>query len=118
MATPSDPAPTPPSDRPLPGHPFGVRLIALYIELAKQVGFRAAAFVVKLMLEFWGVDQKVPSHDAIAQWTMRLGVAARRLASLAVDRDFGIAFWAIQTTPTATQQRRIHSSVGLPSDAL
>ena len=75
LATPPDPAPTPPSDRPLPGHQFGVRFIALCIELAKRVGFRAAAFVVKLMLEFWGVDQKVPSHDAIAQWTMRLGVA-------------------------------------------
>ncbi|QDV64024.1 hypothetical protein Mal65_31720 [Crateriforma conspicua] len=75
LATPSDPVAALPNDRPLRGHQFGVRLIALCIELAKRVGFRATAFVVKLMFEFLGVDQKVPSHDAIAQWTMRLGVA-------------------------------------------
>jgi hypothetical protein len=59
----------------LPGHQFGVRLIALSIELAKRVGFRATSFVLETVFEALGIDLKVPSHDAIGQWTMRLGVA-------------------------------------------
>lgn len=62
-------------DRPLMGHQFGVRLIALCIELAKRVGFRATQFVVETVFTALGIDQKVPSHDVIEQWTLRLGVA-------------------------------------------
>ncbi|MCG8649145.1 MAG: hypothetical protein MI861_04895 [Pirellulales bacterium] len=63
------------NDRPLPGHQFGVRLIALCIELAKRIGFRATEFVIEQLFQWIGVDLKVPSHDAIEQWTLRLGVA-------------------------------------------
>ncbi len=71
----SSPAPVLSKDRPLPGHQFGVRLIALCIELAKRIGFRATTFVVELFFQTLGIDLKVPSHDAVQQWTMRLGVA-------------------------------------------
>lgn len=63
------------SDRPLPGHQFGVKLIAASIELAKRIGFRATEFVWSFLFELLGIDLKVPSHDAIEQWTLRLGVA-------------------------------------------
>lgn len=62
-------------ERPLPGHLFGASLIALSIELAKRVGFRGTAFVLDRMFEFCDIEQKVPSHDVIEQWTLRLGVA-------------------------------------------
>ena len=61
-------------DRPLPGHQFGVQLIALCIELAKQIGFRGTERTLKKLFEMLGLDMKVPSHDAIEQWTLRLGV--------------------------------------------
>lgn len=62
-------------DRPLPGHQFGVKLIAASIELAKKIGFRATEYVWSLLFELLGIDLKVPSHDAIEQWTLRFGVA-------------------------------------------
>jgi hypothetical protein len=62
-------------ERPMPGHQYGVRLIALCIELAKRVGFHAAEFVIQSVFNALGIDSKVPSHDAIEQWTLRLGVA-------------------------------------------
>ena len=63
------------NDRPLAGHQFGVRLIALCIELAHRVGFRATEFVIEKLFQTLGLDRKVPSHDVIEQWTLRLGVA-------------------------------------------
>lgn len=63
-------------ERPLPGHQYGVSLIATAIELAKRVGFRAAADVLALLFAFLKIDLKVPSHDVIEQWTLRLGVAS------------------------------------------
>lgn len=68
------PAPMLERDRPLPGHQFGTRLIALCIELAKRVGFRATEYTIKTFFEMLGLDMKTPSHDAIEQWTLRLGV--------------------------------------------
>jgi len=62
--------------RPLRGHQFCTSLIALSIELGKQVGFRGAARVLKLVFDAMGIEQKVPSHDAIEQWTLRLGVSS------------------------------------------
>jgi hypothetical protein len=62
-------------ERPMPGHQYGVRLIALCIELAKRVGFHAAEFVIDSVFNALGIEMKVPSHDAIEQWTLRLGVA-------------------------------------------
>jgi len=63
------------NDRPLRGHQFGVKLIAASIELAKRIGFRATEFVWSFLFELLGIELKVPSHDAIEQWTLRLGVS-------------------------------------------
>lgn len=62
-------------ERPMAGHQFGVHLIALCIELAKRIGFRATQFVIEKVFVALDIDLKVPSHDAIEQWTLRLGVA-------------------------------------------
>ena len=62
-------------ERPMPGHQFGVHLIALCIELAKRIGFRKTQFAIEKVFRALDIDLKVPSHDAIEQWTLRLGVA-------------------------------------------
>jgi len=46
-----------------------------FIELGKRVGFRAAADAMKIVFDMLGIELSVPSHDAIEQWTLRLGVA-------------------------------------------
>ena len=63
-------------ERPLPGHQFCLTSIALSIELGKRVGFRAAADVMQTVFDMLKINMKVPSHDAIQQWTHRLGVAS------------------------------------------
>lgn len=61
-------------ERPMPGFQFTLRLIAMAIELGKRVGFRGAAEAMQIMFAGLEMDMKVPSHDAIEQWTLRLGV--------------------------------------------
>ena len=63
-------------EKPLPGHQFGVTMIAASIELAKRDGFRGAADALAILFGLLKIDQKIPSHDAIEQWTLRLGVAS------------------------------------------
>ena len=62
-------------EMPMPGFQFNLTTIAAAIELGKRVGFRAAADVMKIVFDMLGIEIKVPSHDAIEQWTLRLGVA-------------------------------------------
>jgi hypothetical protein len=61
-------------EKPMPGFQFTLRLIVMAIELAKRVGFRGAAEAMQIMFAGLGMTTKVPSHDAIEQWTLRLGV--------------------------------------------
>ncbi|MEP0347222.1 hypothetical protein [Rhodopirellula bahusiensis] len=58
---------------------------------AKRVGFRAAADVLQLVLDMLGTDLKVPSHDAIEQWTLRLGVASLKDTFTKKDRVLWMA---------------------------
>lgn len=78
-------------EKPLPGHQFGVTLIAAAIELAKRVGFRGAADVLRILFDLLKIDQRVPSHDAIAQWTLRLGVASLKETFTKEDRVLWMA---------------------------
>ena len=77
--------------RPLPGHQYCVELIAHSIELAKRVGFRAAADAMSIIFKLLGLDLKVPSHDAIEQWTLRLGVASLKNTFTKDDRVLWMA---------------------------
>ena len=62
-----------PSERPMPGFQFNLTTIATAIELGKRVGFRAAADAMQIVFDMLEIDMRVPSHDAIEQWTLRLG---------------------------------------------
>lgn len=63
-------------ERPMLGFQFNLTMIAAAIELGKRVGFRAASDGLQIVFDMLGVRMKVPSHDAIEQWTLRLGVAS------------------------------------------
>jgi len=67
-----------PTDPPLKGHKFGLRLMALAANLAKIVGLRAAERVLTTVWEWLGVQQQLPDWTTIRTWLMRLGVAALR----------------------------------------
>lgn len=74
------------NERPLPGHQFCVSLIVMAIALGKRVGFRAAADVLQIMFDSLKIPLAVPSHDAIEQWSLRLGVANLRQPFTPEDR--------------------------------
>lgn len=71
----TSPAPNPLlCELPIPGHQFAARMIALCINLAKQVGFRPARRALQTIFDAMKLKLKVPSHDAIRNWTSRVGV--------------------------------------------
>lgn len=62
-------------DRPLKGHQFGARMIAMCCELCKHIGFRAAERVLPVIGQWLGVELKVPTRGAMRSWCSRHGVA-------------------------------------------
>ena len=64
-----------PSDLPVPGHTYGAKLICLCVNLAKRIGFRSASAALKIVFDFLGIEDKIPSHDSIRTWACRIGVA-------------------------------------------
>ncbi len=62
------------SEMPVAGHQFTAAMIALSINLAKQVGFRPAQRALQTIFHALNLPWKVPSHDSIRQWTCRVGV--------------------------------------------
>lgn len=55
-------------------HSFGARMIALCVNLAKQMSFRSVPKALKLIFEALGLLIKVPSHDAVEHWCKRIGL--------------------------------------------
>jgi hypothetical protein len=67
-----------PEDPPLKGHKFGVRMIRLAVNLARAIGLRAAARVLKIFWQWLGVKQPLPAWTTIRTWLLRVGLAALR----------------------------------------
>lgn len=86
-----DSAPLIHQERPMPGFQFNLTMIAGAIELGKRVGFRAAADAMQIVFDMLKIDMKVPSHDAIEQWTLRLGVASLNDTFKKVERVLWMA---------------------------
>ena len=52
-------------------------MIALAVNLAMSIGFRAAARAIRIFYDAFGLQKEItPSHDSIRNWSMRLGIAA------------------------------------------
>lgn len=64
-----------PEDPPLPHHEFGPKMISLCVNLARCTGLRAAAKVLKMVLDWLGISAKLPTWTAIRTWLLRAGVA-------------------------------------------
>jgi hypothetical protein len=67
-----------PEDPPLKKHKFGVRMIRLAVNLARVIGLRPAEHVLKIVWEWLGVKQPLPTWTTIRTWLLRVGVAALR----------------------------------------
>ena len=65
-----------PDDPPLPRHSFGAKMISLCVNLARRIGFRPVGEVLKMVLEWLGVEAKLPDWTSIRTWMLRVGVAA------------------------------------------
>ena len=50
-------------------------MIELATNLARSVGFRGAARVLKLFFKWLGLDRKTPTRNSIRNWLQRLGIA-------------------------------------------
>lgn len=66
---------TPPHWKPLPGHHYSAQMIALCCQLGSISGFRAVPKLLHCIAHAFGLDWKIPSHDAVRNWTCRSGVA-------------------------------------------
>ena len=68
--------PTLPDDPRLPHHEFGPKMISLCVNLARRVGLRPAPDVLKMILQWLGVDANLPDWTTVRTWMLRVGVAA------------------------------------------
>ena len=74
-----------PADLPPRNHSYGAGMIALCLNLAKRIGFRAASVSLEIVFEYLRIDQKVPDHDSIRIWLCRAGIAELNQTSEAKD---------------------------------
>jgi hypothetical protein len=65
-----------PDDPPIGSHGYGARMVALAVNLARSVGLRGAARVLKTFFQWLGIPQKTPIWTTIRNWLARLGIAA------------------------------------------
>jgi len=66
-----------PNDPSVGTHGYGPIMIALAVNLAMSIGFRAAARAIRIFYDAFGLQKEITSsHDSIRNWSMRLGIAA------------------------------------------
>lgn len=65
-----------PDDPRLPHHEFGPKMISLCVNLARRIGLRSTPDVLKMILDWLGVDAKLPDWTTVRTWMLRVGVAA------------------------------------------
>jgi len=64
-----------PEDWPLGTHGYGARMISLAVNVAKSVGLRGAARVLRLFFDWLGIERSTPTKTSIRNWLQRLGIA-------------------------------------------
>jgi hypothetical protein len=66
-----------PHDPPVGTHGYGPIMIALAVNLAMSIGFRAASRAIRIFYDAYGLRKEItPGHDSIRNWSGRLGIAA------------------------------------------
>jgi hypothetical protein len=69
-----------PAELPLPNHSFGPGLMALCLNLAKRIGFRATSSALRIVFDHLGIEDNVPDHDSIRIWMCRAGIGEMKKA--------------------------------------
>jgi hypothetical protein len=64
-----------PSDLPLPHHCFGPKMIALCLNLARQIGFRPTVTALQIIFAWLAIEARIPTAETIRGWACRAGVA-------------------------------------------
>ena len=65
-----------PHDPALPKHEFGPKMISVCVNLAMKIGLRASINCMKIVMDWLGVQVRLPDWTTVRGWLMRLGVAA------------------------------------------
>ena len=63
-----------PEDPPAPGQQYGASMMALSINLARELGLRKATRAMKTMFNWLGVERKIPTDQALRGWMQRIGL--------------------------------------------
>ena len=69
----------------MPGHQFSAELISLCCQLSQLIGFRAVPKVLRCIRDAFGIALKIPSRDAVRNWSCRNGVAILQQSQKADD---------------------------------
>ena len=64
-----------PPDLPLPNHSYGPRMIALCMNLSKDIGFRPTETALRIVFKWLGITAKIPSFSSTRIWMCRAGIA-------------------------------------------
>lgn len=64
-----------PPEEPLPHHGYGPSFMALCVNLAASIGFRASSTALAMIFEFLNIKAKIPHWTSIRLWMVRSGVA-------------------------------------------
>lgn len=70
---------------PLAGHQFSAEMISLCCRLSNLIGFRAVPKVLQCIAEVFDMSLKIPSRDAVRNWSCRNGLGILREPEKADD---------------------------------
>ena len=96
-----------PQDWPLGTHGYGARMISLAVNVAKSVGLRGAARVLRLFFDWLGVQRSTPTKTSIRNWLQRLGIDSAEQAqassiSVRTRRTVGLSSIMSARRPSST----------------
>jgi hypothetical protein len=63
-----------------PGQQYGAGLIALCVNLAKEIGFRPTVRALHVVLKWLGAQTDIPTYQSIRGWAQRIGLDRMRNA--------------------------------------
>jgi len=63
-----------PLGEPPRGHQYGAGLIALCVNLARQIGLRPTRRTLEVVFEWLGVEIEIPRYQTIRLWMQKIGL--------------------------------------------
>lgn len=69
-----------PVDEPPPGQQYGVGMIALCVNLGRQIGLRPTVRALGVVFQWLQVHESIPTYQSIRTWMQRIGLDRRQRA--------------------------------------